>query len=191
MSGSQEQDQQVRDPFDPAALRVQADFSALTPVKRLLTTVPLDKPRREAWVRVHPAKEYTLRGFPLKVDRDTYLVSPDLGPELRARPTQIYTAITRQGDIRLWPVGLPGPDGKHNPWHASAMMAAEQAKTQWVRLESNVSAGYYEVWTPKIDMGEPQWPEESFGDLLRVACSGGKLIDSLDHIVLRQLRGEV
>ena len=47
------------------------------------------------------------------------------------------------------------------------------------------------LWPGDFALTEPQWPEESFGDLLRVACSGGKLIDSLDHIVLRQLRGEV
>ncbi len=36
----------------------------------------------------------------------------------------------------------------------------------------------------------PEWPQESLGELLKIAFKGGKLIDSVDHPVLKRLRGE-
>ena len=46
------------DPFDLAKLRVPQDFLAETPVKKLLTTVPVRKPGPQDFVRVHPSAAY-------------------------------------------------------------------------------------------------------------------------------------
>ena len=42
------------DPFDPAALRLDQIFTDGTAVKKLLTTIPVRKPSRQDFVRVHP-----------------------------------------------------------------------------------------------------------------------------------------
>jgi hypothetical protein len=41
-----------------------------------------------------------------------------------------------------------------------------------------------------IQATEPEWPEVPFGELLRIAFRD-RLIESLDHPVLRRLRGEI
>jgi hypothetical protein len=50
--------------------------------------------------------------------------------------------------------------------------------------------GAYDVYQATGQLGEPQWPAVPFKELLRVAFKG-RFIDSLDHPVLRRLRGEV
>ena len=55
------------------------------------------------------------------------------------------TAINRQGVLFLWPIRLPGADGKLDDWSRSAMDAADEAKSRWVRITANMSLGAYDV----------------------------------------------
>src|SRR5262245_49032803 len=48
------------DPFDPAALRLSEDHAANLGVKKALLTVPVRKPDKSWWVRVHPDEKYRL-----------------------------------------------------------------------------------------------------------------------------------
>jgi hypothetical protein len=48
------------DPFDPEALRMSQDFGVELGVQKVLLTVPVRKPDKAWFVRVHPAKEYEL-----------------------------------------------------------------------------------------------------------------------------------
>ena len=50
--------------------------------------------------------------------------------------------------------------------------------------------GGYEMQRAKGDLGEPQWPEKSFRDLLEIAFRHN-LIDRPDHPVIRELAGEM
>jgi hypothetical protein len=183
------------DPFDPAALRLSHDFAALG-VKKALLTVPVRKPDKSWFVRVHPADDYELqtRLIELKEDRETYLVAPALWPDLAAEatfsPRALFTAINRQGVLFLWPIRLPGADGKVDAWSQSALEAALRARRGWVRVAANMALGAYDVWQATGELGEPDWPDKPFRELLALAFKG-KLIDSLDHPVLRKLRGEV
>ena len=43
----------VPDPFNPAALRLDQSFADTVGVKKLLTTVPVRKPNRQDFVRVN------------------------------------------------------------------------------------------------------------------------------------------
>src|SRR5215208_1595111 len=47
------------DPFDPAALRVSPDFEAVA-VKSVMVAVPVRKPKRQEFIRVHPDERYRL-----------------------------------------------------------------------------------------------------------------------------------
>jgi hypothetical protein len=185
------------DPFDPAALRLSQDFTANLGVKKALITVPVDKPGKAWFSRVHPDPAYHLETYliELKEERgESYLVSRDLWPELAGEstlvPRVLYTAVNRQGVLFLWKVGLPGPDGKENPWHKSLHEAARMAKEGWVRVTANMGLGGYDVFQATGDLPEPQWPELPFQQILRVAFKD-RYIDALDHPVLRRLRGEV
>ena len=184
------------DPFDPAKLRLSQDFAAELGVKKKLLTVPVRKPDKAWFVRVHPGEPYRLQAavLELKEERELYLVTPEivqgLPGETAVSPRTIFTAVNRQGVVFLWPVRLPGPDGKLDEWSRSAQEAARLAMGGWVRVQANMGLGAYDVFQATGSLPEPQWPEEPLRELLKVGFNG-KLIDTLDHPVLRKLRGEV
>ena len=97
--------------------------------------------------------------------------------------------MTREGVFFIIPVRLPSPDGRVDEWTASRTRAVELAMQEPVRMASNVSAGAYEVFTTPSKVPFPDWPEESWEDLIEVAFRG-KMIESVDHPVLKRLRGE-
>jgi hypothetical protein len=183
------------DPFDPASLRLSQDFSASLGVKKALLTVPVRKPDKAWFVQVHPDKDYRLQTavIELKEDRETYLVAPALWPDLAAEatfsPRALFTAVNRQGVLFLWPIRLPGADGKVDEWSRSALEAANLAAQGWVRVAANMALGGYEVFQASGQLGEPNWPQVPFRELLRVAFKD-HFIDDLNHPVLRRLRGE-
>jgi hypothetical protein len=92
--------------------------------------------------------------------------------------------------VFLWPVRLPGPDGKLDDWGRTALDAVRLAQTRWVRVTANMALGAYDVWEAGANLPDPQWPETPFNDLLRVAF-GRWYINASDHPVLRRLHGEV
>jgi hypothetical protein len=184
------------DPYDPKNLRLTQDFATSVGVKKAILTIPVRKPAASWFVRVHADASMRLQTalLELKEDRETYLVAPSLWPELSAesslRPMELFVGINRQGVLFVWPVALPGPDGKTNPWHGAALEAATMAQERWVRVQANMSLGAYDVHYAGGELPEPKWPELSLADILRVAFKD-KRIDSHDHPVLRRLRGEI
>jgi hypothetical protein len=125
------------DPFDPAALRLDQSYADTVGVKKLLTTVPVRKPNRQDFVRVHPDPEYRLTPaatIEVKDEGEVYLVTPNIAPGLAGEfsTVSLFTTISRQGTLHLWPVKLPDPDGRYNEWHRSAAEAAERAMSKWV-----------------------------------------------------------
>jgi hypothetical protein len=181
------------DPFNPASLRLDQSFAETAGVKKLLTTVPVRKPNRQDFVRVHPDPSY--RESPvgiieLKEDRETYLVVKSMAEELQGEfaAATLFTAITRQGVPFIWPVKLPGPDGKHNEWHRSAAQAAKRAMTRWIRMTSNMHLGAYEIFEATANWPEPEWPDLPFQEILRIGFHG-RIVDTTDHPLVRRLKG--
>jgi hypothetical protein len=183
------------DPFDPARLRLSQDFATTVGVKKLLTMVPVRKPANEWFIRTHPDPEYRIQTavLELKEERETYLVDRDLWQSLATEPTfiakMLITAMNRQGTVFIWPIRLPGPDGKLDDWNRSALVAAEEAKKSWVRVAANMNLGAYDIWQAEAELASPTWPEISFQELLRTAFKD-KTIQSHDHPVLQKLRGK-
>ena len=180
-------------PFDPAALRLDHSFAESVGVKKLLTTVPVRKPNRQDFVRVYSDPGYRLTPaaiIELKEDREVYLVVPAMAMELPGEFTAatLFTTINRQGVLSLWPVKMPGPDGKHNEWNRSAAEAAELAMSNWVRISANMSLGAYEVAQAIGDLPEPNWPDLPFNEILKIAFRD-HIVDRTDHPVVQRLRG--
>jgi hypothetical protein len=179
------------DPFDPASLRLDQSFAS-TSVKKLITTIPVGKPSKQDFVRVHPDPEYRLDTalIELKDDREVYVVVPELQKTLAGEwfSATLYLTINRQGVVRLWPVKLPAPDGKRMAWHESAAEAAELAMTRWLRVVPNMNLNAYEMMVAEITIPEPEWPNLGMREILKIACRDRR-IDRLDHPVIKRLRG--
>src|SRR5437899_8938057 len=95
-------------PFDSAALRLDQSYADTVGVKKLLTTVPVRKPNRQDFVRVHPDPTYRLTPaaiIEVKEDREVYLVTPDMAQALPGEfaTVTLFTTINRQGTLHLWP----------------------------------------------------------------------------------------
>jgi hypothetical protein len=179
--------------FPPLSeLVLSQNFAETAGTKKLLLTVPVRKPNPQDFVRAHPDLQYrtTIAVIELKDDRESYLLMPEIAQELPGECVFVicHTAINRQGVVHLWPVRLPASDGRINEWHRTAMEAAERAMTRWVRVKANMGLGAYEVFEAASSIPDPTWPEYSFHQLLEIAFRD-RLIKSLDHPVIKRLRG--
>jgi hypothetical protein len=183
------------DPFDLSRLRLPQDFTADLGVKKALVTVPVRKPDRQAFFRVHPDPAYRIElgVIESREDREVYLVGPDLRSELanEITPKVFYVTITRQGVLALWGVRLPGPDGKLDAWNSSAHEAAQIAMIKWVRISANMGLGAYDVFeATSQNIPGPEWPPVPLETLLRTAFKD-KFIATVDHPFVKSLRGEL
>ena len=182
------------DPFDLDALRLSQDFAATVGVKKALTTIPVRRPDRQWFVRVHPdpAFRFETAVLELKEESETYLIAPGLLSELPGEtvPKVLLTTVTRQGNVFLWPIRMPDELGKLDEWNRSALEAAKLAEKQWIRLAANRSLGAYEPFVATGDLPAPEWPDKPFQELVRIAFRD-KLIDTLDHPVVKRLQGSM
>lgn len=66
-----------------------------------------------------------------------------------------------------------------------------QLEQKNVRIKANKALGAYEISLAKGELPEPKWPKEpkTIKDALKIAFKD-RIIDSIDHPVLKQLRGE-
>jgi len=160
-------------------------------VEQVLTMLRVGKPPKEAFVRVHPEHRIDAFLLELKEDATTLLVAPTLQPALTGEPCvgirRLQLAVTATGVPFIWPLRLPNENRK-DTWASTALDAAAMAVDTWVRVTANMSLGGYQIAIARIN-NEPKWPKESFNDLLRIAFKGF-VVDSLDHPVLKKLRGE-
>ena len=179
--------------FDLESLRVSQDFVKDSGVKKLLTTIPVRKPNRQDFVRVHHDASYVLDTMllNLKEERETYLVAPSFRDKIpqELTHTRLALATNRQKVLFLWQLRLPGSSGKTDAWSMSALEAYEEAKKNWVRISANMSLGAYEIYEALGNLSDPEWPDESMDEIVRIAFRNS-FIDSYDHPVLRRLRGE-
>lgn len=179
-------------PFDLDRLRLRQDFDAMAGVRREIVTVPVRRPHRQVWMQVHPDEQ---RRFPvalleLSETRETYLVHPDLAASLAGEwtPKQLFSCVTLRGDFFFWPIKLADENGRLDPWNESALRIATGFPGEWIRVLSNQHLGSYEVRRKDLP-DEPQWPDRSFEELLRIAFPPSRVIDNLNHPVVAQLGG--
>ena len=181
------------DPFNPLSLRIDPAMGAALGVKKALVHISVRKPSRQEYFRTHPESDYrmNLAVLELKEEREIYAVVPDIAAAFpgEVRVVELRVCITRTGTRFLWAVPLPTPDGRENAWHKTARDAAGMAETGWVRMAANMGAGCYDVYEAPKGLSEPDWPEDSLSELLRVAFGANRLINTVDHPILNRLRG--
>jgi hypothetical protein len=182
------------DPFDPASFRLSQDFTDGASVKKLIRTVPVRKPNKHDFVRVHPDPGYRADNVGIidfKDERETYLLHPSIAVELPGEFQQknLLTTIARQGVVFLWPVVVLGSGGRAQEWHRSEAEAAELAQNHWIRMRANMSLGAYEIFKAQGQIPEPEWPDVTFNELLELAFRDGRVIRSFDHPAIKRLLG--
>jgi len=181
-------------PFDPKRYLRSQNFAAQASVKKHVLKIAVKKPEKAKFVRVYADEAYQLEAGMIEFDGEFYLVDPTMDAELTGEPTfrryALFTAVTKEGFvIFLWPIPLPGADGKHNDYHKSALEAAMKAQREWVRVYANTDRQAYDVDAAQGNLGDPPPLEMTMQEMLSIAFKSRLIIDR-DHIVLRKLRGE-
>lgn len=180
--------------FDLEKLKLPQNYESMTSVEKMITRIPVRKPGKQEFIRVNADEKYQITAGVIedKTERETYLVDPNMFDELTGEwiPVRIVTAMSRQGVLMLWPLKLPREDGRSNPWHETAMEAADIAKNKWVRVSANMDLGAYEVFKAVGELPDPEWPEMSFKKMIKIAFKNN-YIENVDHILVKRLRGQI
>lgn len=183
-------------PFNPQSLRLPQDFSETVGVRKELLVIPARRPGRQEFIRVHPDEGHRMAAAIIEVQedrtREIFVVDPTLCSQIanEVTPKLLATTITRQGSLFLWPLRLPGADGRLDNWSRSALEALEIGKSRWIRIAANMQLGAYEVFTASAELAAPEWPDVTFERILEIAFRD-HFIGDLQHPVLRRLRGEI
>lgn len=183
-----------QDDWDLESLRVNPSEAKELGVKKIITYIPVGKPGRQEFFRVRSGKEWRLVTAVIesKEDREVFLVSPNLRDAIpsEVKLKELVCCMTKQGTLRIWPLTIPGDEGRQNSWVASALAAAKNAETHWVRMSSNMAAGIYEVRVALGNLPDPEWPDLTMKEIIQIAFRGN-MIDDPNHDILRRLRGEI
>lgn len=168
--------------------RVDQTFQSQVTVKQVISTIKVGRPNKTDFFRVHSTMG--MKAGVIKLEDATYMVVPSLIDDIPQEVSicQLYATMNRAKGLTIWPIKEADSTGKLDNWNASALEAAELAKKSWVRLVSDRPNGCYQPMVATITLPEPDWPEISWGKWLELAFKG-RIIDSLDHLVIRQLRG--
>ena len=156
--------------------------------EKLLTALPVRKPKREEWIRVHQTLFARVYVYEAKDERSWYVVLPNVVEALRdvVRYVQMSLAVNYVGTPFVWPVPIPA-ERKPYQAHISAFAAAELGGKEWVRI--TWAGNDYEVYRRASAKVDPVWPTEitNAPEMLRFAAKAGgfEIIDSLDHPVVR------
>jgi hypothetical protein len=176
---------------DLGKLRLSSEDVAAVGSREILSRVPVRKPNRNEFFRVHPDPEMQLAtGVFIDEEREVYFVVPELRNEMAGewKPRMLVTVLTRQNVLLLWPVPLPDETGRRNEWTETARTACEEAKSQWIRLTADLALGAYRIHVAEGKLAEPVWPNRSLEELLTLGFKD-RIVDTIDHPVIRQLRG--
>jgi len=181
-------------PFDAASLSLGANYSEGLGVRKVVNTVPNRKPGKSEWFRVRCGDQWRLQTAVLEVEkgveRSTFLVARPLWGDLAEEitPALLLMCLNTTNDLFLWRLKLPGADGRLNTWTESALQIAKAAETSWCRMKSDTANGIYSHRVSTEPLPDPKWPELSFNEIIQLAFRG-RMIDTFDHPVIRELRG--
>jgi hypothetical protein len=183
--------------FDPSRFRLDQNYAERAS-RKVWTTVRVGRPDRERFFRAHPDPTYQQEVL-LYRHRETrdvyYLIDPPVAHLVAAEsaPYLVVTALELRGDVFLWPIKLPRPDGRTDEWSQSAVHAATLAETQWIRLVAPPGGRSYEARQAAIpeQLPAPVWPEAlTFAELFKLGFRE-HFIDRPEHPIIHALQGRL
>jgi hypothetical protein len=152
-----------------------------------MVSLPVMRPSKSQFFRIHPELHNDVNL--LKVDglngTESYAVQPGMIKSLDN--VQLYTlffGVHRDGSYFLWAISTTSMDG----WSRSARQIAIAAMQQWCRLVPNRATSTYLKRAAPLCGDDPVWPKDkSFAELLVLAFGDGRIIDSTDHPVAKEM----
>ena len=174
-----------------AGLRIDQSYTdGAVGVRKPLMTVPVKKPAKSDFFRVHPEHHLDCYVVELKAEREHYFVRPSVAPVVSefVEAVRLRYCVTRQGTAFLWPVKLPKDDRRADAWRQSALDAAALAEKKWIRIVPDMNLGAYQPFEAVAELGDPKWPAEAWAAVVKVALRD-RVIDSEEHAVVRDLLG--
>jgi len=168
-----------------------------TTVKKIITVIPLRRPEVHEFFRIHPdpvwERPLVLLENKLENQNAIYVVAPGLVNDLQTygvkyRMAYLFPTMTLQQAFFLMPVSVPGWDGRKSDWSTTAYDAAQNAKTKWTkRMAGN---GMYLLFEAEDLHPEPKWLDNmSPTYIYGIAFRDGRIIDHIEHPVIKKLRG--
>lgn len=194
-SDSPEQDEALEkapDPYDLDRFRKNPNRQ-IVDRGNILTKVFVDKPPKGDFFHTFTEEEDWFGAFILDFKDGTavHLLTPEVYDELTSKDEDTTKSVTlamyvtKGGRIGLWPLVDPVPGKDQNSWHASAWIAAEEAKTGWTRIKSSQTMGCYIVQKSKR-LDPVTRPKETMKQLIFAAFKGN-IIDTMDHPLIKRL----
>ena len=183
---------------DLNALKLSIDAAGISGASEVLSVVEVRKPKKEEFFRVRSDSSYSFTTViyenQVSFKREYYFVAPAMIPALR-KLTELSVATlvpfyTQHKVLGIFPVKMPTDTSPRSPWHDSSLNAVNRAKSKWVRMQADPYLGAYRLYEAIDDLGEPEWPDTPFNELLDVAFRG-RVITSVDHPVLNKLEGRI
>jgi hypothetical protein len=182
---------------DAGALKLSLENEGLADLtEEVLTRVPVRKPMKHEYFRVRAGSEqsFTTVLYEDKETREIYFVAPAMISKLRAIGDVFVAALvqfkTKQNVLGIFPLKIGTDSTTRSGWQDTALAAAELAKTSWVRMQADMALAGYRVLKAKGDLGEPEWPNIPFNELLDVAFKD-RVISTEDHPVFNKLLGRL
>jgi hypothetical protein len=185
-------------PYQPQDLWIDpSKIHSGAAVKKILTTIPIRKPNKQEFFRVHSGEEYWKPVAILELDRVVHLVHSNIIPYLDLDDfyyAYLCLAISKSGIVFFWAVKVPSNE-RRNTWTESALAVAKLAIGRWIKLRSRQEdgrgGGFYEAEEPLATFPDPIWPKLTLKEHYDIAFKGGRIIDRVDHEAIRKITGQI
>jgi hypothetical protein len=193
------------DPYDYDNVRyTEAEFNHdNVNAKKETTSIRVRKPfNLKEWFMLHPGDEYQ---WPVAIYHceqgdlkpEPYLVLPRFAPHFKTKdglrsaltPARLRLAVNSLGTAFLWDMKV-SVDGRASEHHSILADIADMAERAWVKLDWNTANRVYDYWDASAeDLGDPQWPQQSMRDLVKLGFKRDHVIDCDDHPVIAEFKG--
>lgn len=182
--------------FSPENMRLA---TALVPTPKSVTSAyELGKPPKDGYFRVHPNPEFSAVYPCVEKDETLFIIHPRLATQVLADPklessvkyVRLVFCATYNGPFFVWPINVPRDQTNVSAIYTAQDQAVTFAMEGWIRMTWAAKKKIHESF-PYVGpaVPDPDWPDKSFSEILKVVFGSGQMIATLDHPTLRKLAG--
>lgn len=163
--------------------------------KMVYSTVPVRRINPKVYSCIHPDPDCRVVLPCLEHEEEMtktyYLSTPEIAADIRddLKNREFIPCVTRDGAYFLWPVAYYESGRRMDSWTFLARAIIKKYPGKWIRVIPNSKTNSYDCRMAINQPSSPQWPEGGIEWLIETAFRD-RIIDSHDHEILKQLRGE-